>query len=105
MKFLIVLTVLFSILISCTKKTTENLVENAVSCENKEIPCVLTNTKMNGVSFVNVNYAIDASDVQPVKAIHATWVTTMPFLLFRMEMIQFSTTNLFSGMVKQEMEL
>ena len=41
--------------------------------------CQLTKTNINGISFENVSYQINASHVQPLKDINASWITTMPF--------------------------
>ena len=82
MKFLIVFTILFLGFISCTLKTSERIVASKYFELNKD-SCKLSPTNMNGVSFENVSYAVDSSHVSPIKDIHASWITTMPFAFIK----------------------
>jgi len=80
-KFQLVALALLAIFLNCKKEMASPTSDELMGvCELSVVDiCKPTHTEINGVSFENVSYAIDASHVQSIKDVNATWITTMPF--------------------------
>jgi hypothetical protein len=76
-------------------------------CSRKNVkintPTTKSTPKINGVSLVAVNYAIDTTHLSAVKDINATWITAIPFgfITSKSSEVQYNTTRQWYGEKKQ----